>query len=659
MCRYPVLVPPALVAVLIASAPSLRAALPARQSPVCTLGPEAAATVSGLLDGAEGPASDARIERDAVLFAASPGDVPASLVATHRRNLPADGPTPAWSDGELALFVAAGADDAWSREAARLGPALRALPWRCPQQGPAPMRPAWSWVAWGALMLGAGLALGAAARRAAIPRRPVVAGALGLTALSLALRAARWSPFPLHYIEIERVPPVPRAGTEVYAALAAPFTALWPDGVAAQAAVNVALGALAPLLLVALGARWQSRAAGWVAGLLLATAPLQLRFAGCSDASVGLTTLLLAAVLAFEGALASGGLAAAAGAGLLWAVALAVRPDAPAYLALPAALALADRRRAAALLRAPASAAAVALPVLAGLAWTWYAAGARGPRPPDLPAGTLWGFVDAAWGSARDLVLHPALRPWLETVAAGAGLLVASSRVRASALLAGLALPALAYATQFGRPFGDGPLALEEAKSALYGQPYWLLAAGALLAAPFAPTSPGRRRLRPLAALGLIGWLASVWLARDTVVRPSPVQAEHAFLAERLPALPARAVVTILGRKAGYNAPAHVEHRVAQAGRALLAGAEPPPTSDGVQVIGRDTWESRALPGAPVFALRGWLAAADAPPAPFGAAPGCARIPVAPHPLTGHDLLTLCLSPSTDADGPSNREDAR
>lgn len=658
----------ALLAALTGGAATLRAALPGRVAPACVLSPQAAEHVIEALgyrdDGwqAAGGArvTGIRVEASALRFL-SGGEPAEVLVATHPQNLSAEGPAPAWRGHALVVYVAEGATAEWVAAAREVGERLDELDWRCGGLGASTLPAALPWLAWGCLLLGAGLTLWVFVRGGAgsVTRRELAALLL-LFAISFALRAARWSPYPLHYIEMERVPPAPKPGAELASALALPLLATWSDGVAAQAALNVGLGTLAPLLLVALGARWHSRPAGWLAGLFLAFAPLQLRFGGCSDASVTLTPLLLGAVLATEVALASGRAGGLIGAGLLWGLVLPLRPDAPIYLVAQGAW-LGGDARGRALLRSPARAALLLAPVALGLAVALPGVLARGDlRAPLTGLSSFAAMARAVAASTWDLAFDPRLRPPPETLFALAGLVALRGPGRVFALLAGLALPGLAFSLQGGRPFADTPLALEEAKSALYGQPYWLLAAAALLATPWRLASPWRGRLIPIAALGATALLAASWLYRGTVTLPSPVQAEHAFLARALPALPARAVVVALGHADGTNAPVHVEHRVVQAGRALVDAAGKLANQDGVVVRGEGDGLADLPPGIPVFALRGWLAFAgpDGGRAPLP--DGCLRVPTTRHPRTGEDTLPLCLAPfSAGEAAPSRRANVR
>jgi len=629
-------------------------ALPPLLAPECTLGPQVAPDVVASLGYADdhwqatggARVSDIRIDAGAIRFVPAAGQ-PEHLVATHLRNLPADAPVPAWTGATLAVFVREGADPSWTAAAAEAGQRLDGLAWSCAASTAPPLSSGLPWLAWGVLLTAAGLALHAASGPLSRLTRRQLLGLLLLLIVALGARTLRWSPHPLHYIEIERVPPAPKPGSEELAALAMPLLSLTSDGVAAQAGLNVALGSLAPLLLVALGSAWVGRGAGWLAGLLLAVAPLQLRFGGSSDASVTFTPLLLGAMVALEVALATGQRAALLAAGLLWGLAMPLRPDAPIYLLALGAWLLVDARGRS-LLRAPLRASLLLLPLAAGLAAALPGLAARGRMPLlEHPADALPRLGLAAWSAAQDLAFDPRLRPPLEAALALGGALVTRGPARWMALLAGLVLPALAFGLQGTGAFGGTPLDLEEAKSALYGQPFWLLAAASLL------TSATRLRPRwhvasiPLAALGLVALLAAWWGCRDTVRRISPVQAEHAFLAERLPRLPPRAVLVIEGRAEGFNAPVHVEHRVVESGRPLLASPGRLRDEEGVVVLPAGSDLSAIPPGVPVFALRGWLAwldprEASAPP-PSGA--DCQTVPTSLHPATGATSMPLCLAP--------------
>jgi hypothetical protein len=575
----------------------------------------------------------------------------ARLRATHEHNAPAAALT---IDG--IAFDAEGGELARLEAAARwLAPALSALPWR-------PLR-AWghapplapTLLVWGALLIlliTAAPGLLRAWRRAPSDLR---AALTALTALAAGLRLALARPWPISFVEIERLPQSAKPAHMAYAALAAPFDAWSADPLWVQSLVGFVLSVAMAPLTVALGHRWGLRGGAWVAGVLLALLPLQLRFAFTSSASVGIGAFLLVAVLATEGlARAPAGRRVRPGlmAGLAWALLFHLRPETPGLALIPLAWVVADPR-----LRAAARS------WTAGLSFGGPLLGSLGlaalqlfiDRPaPTVAAPPIRDWAGDAWRAAEtlwDLVLDPAFHPPVIVALALVGVIVLRGRARAVAVFAALLFPALVFHAPGASPVSEGATTGNNLRYALYGQPFLALLAGGglwwLVGHAWAVARVGGRLAMALALLTPLVYLAFIRL-------PAPLQAEQRFLARQIEALPPDAVLIVRDDPRREVFPLEqVRYRLAAAGRLALstelgAGAG----GGGIRVLAEQEVDPSRLRGVQAFTLRGWFEFLEAarpggvtPPRVLDGAPLACEAPrVVRHPGRSSAPMRLCLS---------------
>lgn len=338
-----------------------------------------------------------------------------------------------------------------------------------------------------------------------------------LLALSSALTAAAFTPrlhyhFDRGYAELMAAAglgPVDTAYGEGWVALM--FTPTWltgrPDAVHVA---NAALTALAAPHLAAALAAWGHRAAGLIAGVLLAASPLSLGMAGSETRYVPIAALTAAALHGLARRDRRGDALLVVSAGLVGHLR-------PFELWIPLTFALAARR--------PAAAGLVVAALLRLGSWV------GSPPKPGGAFGEGFGMLwDRPWigPDARFVMLDPTVTPFGLPLLAGVALIATprdpTLRRPALAFAGALALTSLLYAPQ--------PLRPDQLRFALTLQP-WLAA----LAALGLTSLPARARLH--AAL-LVA--ASWWPARHPL--PTfPWQAEYALLRTALADLPPDSVV--------------------------------------------------------------------------------------------------------------------
>jgi hypothetical protein len=187
------------------------------------------------------------------------------------------------------------------------------------------------------------------------------------------------------------------------------------------------------------------------------------------------------------------------------------------------------------------------------------------------------------------------------------------------------------------------------------------------------------QRLKPrtlaavtLALLGLAA-LAGPLFAWRYLSHPSPLQAEHRFLARVLPTLPEPAVLLVAANdRTGDDPTRQVTYRLQAASRLVLAGPPGPGGAPGTWVTTLEAWLASPPPeGVPLYFLSGWweyyrawhlhegnVSTAPASPKP-GAAPSrdaqavrqrwhletvaCEDVQVAPVRGPGGERLQTCL----------------
>ena len=593
------------------------------------------------------------LEQGAVLveLRARAGDERVRLRATHEDNAPAAALT---IDG-IAFDVDSGDISRLEATTRWLAPAVAGLPWRSIRAwGHAPpLTPTLLvWAALLVLLITAAPDLRRAWRRAPPDTRAALAA---LTALAAGLRLALARPWPISFVEIERLPQSAKPAYMAYAALAAPFDAWSADPLWVQSAVGLVLSTAMAPLTVALGRRWGLGGGAWVAGVLLAILPLQLRFAFTSSASVGIGAFALVAVLATEllarapvGERARSGLVA----GLAWALLFHLRPETPGLALIPLVWVAADLRlRAAAC--SPAAALAFAGPLLGSLAWAALQLFTNRPTPtvaaPPVRdwAGDAWRAVETAW----DLVLDPAFHPPALVALALGGAIVLRGRARGVAVFMAFLFPALVFHAPGASPVSEGATTGNNLRYALYGQPFLaLLASGGLWWLVGHARAAARVAGRLALALAILSPLAYLEFIR----LPAPLQAEQRFLARQIEALPAGAALIVRDDPRQAVLPLEqVRYRLAAAGRlALAAESGPWPARGGIRVLAEQEVDPSQLRSVEAFTLRGWFEFLEVA-RPGGVAP--ARVPdgaplaceaprVVRRPGRSSARMRLCLS---------------
>lgn len=552
------------------------------------------------------------------------GGPPVVLYATHPDNGPAvpDART-LYEDPDIRLYAAASDADRLGAAARDVGPRLGALPWN--EQGPGDGGTTWrdrlldalSLVLWGLLAFALALLvreLRAVARELGGLRAPWWALLL-LTGTAFAFRAAFGELGPSNFVDIQRIDAEALFAKDAGEFLLLPLLAeilrgLSPDPVAVAGALDCVISACLPALLVVLGVLWgrnrvEGARLGWIAGVILATAPIQLRFAATTTASIVAAALLLLAVLATEVWARRATAAAALAAGLFWAVAFHARPELPAWLIVLVVWAALDGRLRRALRRFPAAAAFV-LPVLAALALD-AALSARGTgiRPTLLPTtAEYWdAFPVAFWRYFLEPDWHNPVISALVVL----GVVVTPGRARWLLILLALALPVL-LALLSGGAGGYPALRVSNLRYVLHGHVFAaLLAAWAIVRVWPPPGSGLLRFLRRVTVVSLLcAAAAAPFGAGPFLSAPWPLTQEHRFLAEQGGRVPRCAALTVMGSEnLGMVVAQQVGQRIEVAARRANGGALPRGLLRRVVPLG-------GLADAPVpahcprFYVRGW-----------------------------------------------------
>ena len=184
------------------------------------------------------------------------------------------------------------------------------------------------------------------------------------------------------------------------------------------------------------------------------------------------------------------------------------------------------------------------------------------------------------------------------------GIVLARGPTRVFAVVVGLLFPALLV------PLGGLVSVETNLRYMLFTQPFLVLAAGA--AAGRVASSAYRSDTRPAVRVAAIGLLLVALFAPllhwRYITTPSPLQAQHAFLAQRAGSLPEHAVLGVYSNPATYDSEReHAAYRLAMAGR-----FNPSPTAarcadePGIVVVSLDDLERTPPPAAcPVLYLQG------------------------------------------------------
>lgn len=545
--------------------------------------------------------------------AAAPSGPPLALAASHPQNGPPGGAAVLVAT-EAVVLSAAPSDAAALEPAARaLASGLAAVPWErhAPPASPPPertltVRDVWAVagpvVLW-ALTILVGVLLGRAARpvfRQPGRRLPLPALAL-LAAVSGALRAALGSPWPLTFVTVERLAAGASTEFQVLPALAAPATALGADPLFATAALGLVLSALAPVLAALLVTAWTERpVAGWVAGLLVAVWPLQLRLAQADASAAAAQAVLLTALLATEVLARRPGRGPALACGLAWALLVPIRPELPAWLLLPAVWLALDRRLRV-VLRRPSLVALAVLPVLLSLGIdTVLRLGDDTIEPVHSPLHADY-WRNAPWGLWR-LFADPTFHPPLLTALALAGVALWPGRNRVLLALGAVPLPlglALLGADMTGHPWAVAP----NFRYVLAGHAFLAFLAAAPIVRLVTIRGSGRARFaaRLAGAALLLGALLMSPLYGDFVRTPSPLQWEHAFLDRHAAAVPVGATLVVFGGdQPGEGVPAQAAWHLRRAWQAARPPDAPPPPEPHV------TDRAGAEGATDLWYLRGW-----------------------------------------------------
>lgn len=501
-----------------------------------------------------------------------------ALVGVHpSAPVPEPGLEVAYRGAALVLYAARPVAPALVETARVLGEKLSALPWVTPDAGP-PLAPApvveelfsrqspdgsRAWVVsppvalalvevlralaplvtWSTLVLLA-LGLGRALRAAPAPGRGLALAGLALAALTLRLALA--SPWPISFVEVERVLPARSCAFAFTSEALRPLVAWAADPLAAQGLANLCLGALAVVATALLGELWLGGRLGWLAGAFLVVAPLQLLFARTSTIEVGLAALVPLALVATELALRARGRLAGLTAALAWTVTLQVRPESVGLALIPVAFVLLDlrgRRWLGDLRRSAPAVAVLGIGVAASLARTslcWPEPALDVVSRDVLPrAATV--LLENAW----DLLLDPRWHDASLLALALAGLLFGRGAWRVVAALGGLVLPIALFSLK-GRAVGADAFDVTDLRYVLGSQPLLAVAAAAL-PVRVAELAPGlARRAATLVTAALVAWaLAAPALRFADFAAPAPLQAEHEFLARALPLVPPDAAVLV------------------------------------------------------------------------------------------------------------------
>ena len=421
--------------------------------------------------------------------------------------------------------------------------------------------------------------------------------------LSLALRVGFGIPWPINLSEILRLPLFGSAEHfKLYAMFATPLSLVFGDPMACQGALNLGLSALAPVLAALVATAWRGPTAGLMAGVLLATSPEQIVWSRTTDAGVGLAAFALLAVLATEVFLRRPSAARALAAAALWALVIHLRPESPAFalpLALWALVSPAFRSR----LREGTTWACFVLPIVAALgldAWHSSVVGTSALGAPPSLAVYAGDVPRALWA----MVLDPDLHSLAVLLLALVGIALARGPTRVFAAVVGLLFPALLV------PLGGLVSVETNLRYMLFTQPFLVLAAGA--AAGRVAAAAYRTDTRPAVRVAAIGLLLVAGFAPllhwRYITTPSPIQAQHAFLAQRAVTLPEHAVLAVYANPATYDSEReHAAYRLAMAGRfnpspmAARCADEP-----GVVVVSIDDLERTPPPAScPVWYLEG------------------------------------------------------
>ena len=450
---------------------------------------------------------------------------------------------------------------------------------------------------WG---LGVLLALGAAVRRHL--RERLLAGRAatlaGLVALALGLRLALATPWPISFVEVERVLPSPDGPFSFFPDMLRPLFADSPDGLARQAGVNLGLGVLAVALTALLGEAWLGGRAGWLAGAFLAVLPLQIVFGRTSTVEVAVTAFVVAAAFLTEALFARPSALAGLAAALAWGLVVQLRPEGPGYVLAPGLWALADPRGRAWLRRARASLPALGLLLASvGVALGRYWAG-TGVSPVAAIPGEVFGSLPAVLaGNAWDLLADPRWHAPALGALALAGLAWGRGLWRLAALLLGAALPVVLLAAK-GRAVGQA-FDVTDLRYVLAAQPFQALSAAAAVAGVARSLSGAGRALVLAPAALATAVLASPLARQDDLRRPTALQAEHEALARALPQVQPDASVLAFAPGGGrYSIGRQLAYRLTTLAREHGAAVS------GVRVLEREVVAPDAA--GPLYYWRGW-----------------------------------------------------
>lgn len=428
---------------------------------------------------------------------------------------------------------------------------LPTVPWITPDEGPPFMAiaivTATRWLAplsfWSALLL-AGVVSHRALRASPRRGRWYALGALAMGAALLRVGLAL--PWPISFVEVERVLPMPSCAFGYYAEALRPLAFAAHDPLAAQSLANLALSVLAVVLSALLGEVWLGSRLGWLAGVFAALLPLPILFSRTSTVEVALAALLPLAVLVTEIALGSRSRLAGAAAGLAWAVVVQLRPESVGLALVPAVLVLVDvrgRRWLAELRRSLPVAGMVALGVSAALLRSVLCTGgaALSAATREVTERPVTVLLANAW----DLVVDPRWHDLPLLALAIGGLVLVRGSWRVVAALLAFVLPVLLFSLK-GRAIGDLAFDVTDLRYVLPGLPFLAVAAAAPLvrAAELAPGA-GRWLAGGVAGALALGVAVSP-LARSTEFSaPAPLQAEHEFLSRVVDRVPEGAVVLV------------------------------------------------------------------------------------------------------------------
>lgn len=451
-------------------------------------------------------------------------------------------------------------------------------------------------------------------------RRDLVILAL-LAGVSLLLRLCLAQPYPLNYVELERLPFHEAPGFFLATLLAMPFSLGSRDPLFVQSALNLALSTLAPPFLAVVGAVLVKRRVGLLAGALLATAPIAIRYAITSDVGVSLSLLLPLALVATEVFIRRPSPGSAWPAAAIWVWLMHARPENPTLMLGLLLWFLLDgrfRRSLGLRERGYVNTGLFVLPILVGLgvAAAHVFRGESALRFDIHPERYKWMLFFAN----ERLFLDPSWHHPLLTVLSLVGLLLWARAPVGRALpfvavLLGFVLPALTVPLA-----GYGPHISVNLRYVLQGQPLLLLLAAYGLDKLWgrSPGVAGSVGWRPAQGLVLVAasLLAPVvaWSGLRTL---APLQWEHVALEQAVPLVPEDAVLIVAGGDdRNYNPRAQIEYRFLAAGRRLLDPShEDTASCRGLWITTLAALEGAPLAAAcPVYYWKGWAEYINEPP---------------------------------------------